>query len=150
MRVRPFFWCLLVVTCMGVLFVAANVRVHTPATLQIRIDYAPVASGITALELHLTDSQGLPIDQAQVIPSAWMTNMIMGAKQIRVRNVGQGNYIAQFQLYMVGPWRVSISAQADGFEPLTQTLLLQVQSKAWAGASKKRCQAVPSISCMLP
>ena len=127
MRIRPFFWCLLAAVCIGVLCFAANVRTHVPAMMQVRIDQQPpLASGITTLELHLSDSQGLPIDQAQVTPNAWMTNMAMGTNHVSVKGLGQGNYQAQLQLYMAGPWKISVVAQADGFDPLTQTLLLQV------------------------
>ena len=36
-------------------------------------------------------------------------------------------YIAQLQLYMAGPWEISIEAHADGFEPIAQTLIVQVE-----------------------
>jgi nitrogen fixation protein FixH len=128
MRVRPFFWCLLALSCIGVLVFAATMRTHAPAIMRVQLDQQhPVASGITTLELHLTDSQGLPIEQAQVLPDARMTNMDMVTNQIRVEPLGQGNYMAQLQLYMAGPWEVSIEAHADGFEFLEQTLLVQVE-----------------------
>ncbi len=127
MHVRPFFWCLLAVSCTSVLIFAATMRTHAPAIMQVRLDQQPpVASGITTLELHLTDPQGLPIEHAQVLPSAKMTNMDMATNQIRVESLGKGNYMAQLQLYMAGPWEISIEAQADGFDPLQQTLFVQV------------------------
>jgi YtkA-like len=128
MRVRPFFWCLLAVTCIGVLVFAATIHRHIPAVMQVHIDQqTPASIGFTTLELHLTDSQGLPIEQAQVIPSARMTNMYMVTNASTVRELGQGNYAAQLQLYMAGPWEIRIIAQADGFDLLQQTLLVQVQ-----------------------
>jgi hypothetical protein len=87
----------------------------------------PLTSGVTTLELYLTDSQGLPIEQAQVLPEARMTNMHMATDQIRVAPLGQGNYMAQLNLYMAGPWEISIHAHADGFDPVVQTLLVQVE-----------------------
>jgi nitrogen fixation protein FixH len=127
MRVRPFFWVLLALSCSGVLIFAATLRTHAPAIMQVRLDQRPpVVGGVTTLELHLTDSQGLPIEQAQVLPNARMTNMDMVTNQIRVESLGQGNYMAQFQLYMAGPWVISIEAHADGFESLERTLLVQV------------------------
>lgn len=137
MRVRPFFWCLLALCCIGVLIFAAAVKTHDPAIMQVHIEQkSPVASGFTTLELHLTDPQGVPIEQAQVIPSAWMTNMQMATKQIRVVPLGKGNYATQLQLYMAGPWEIRIVAHADGFDDMQQTLLVQVQpgtnnSDAW-------------------
>ena len=128
MRVRPFFWCLLILSCMSVLIFAATIRIHTPAIMQVRLEQKPpITSGLTTLELHLTDTQGLPIEQAQVIPKAWMTNMDMMTNKIQVEPLGKGIYVAQLQLYMAGPWEISIEAHADGFESLKQTLLVHVQ-----------------------
>jgi len=128
MRVRPFFWLVLAASCIGVLIFAATIRSHVPAIMQVRIDQQhPVSVGFTTLELHLTDPDGLPIDQAQVFSSADMLNMHMLAPQSSIREVGQGNYVAQIQLYMMGPWKITIGAHADGFDALQQTLLVQVQ-----------------------
>ena len=128
MRVRPFFWCLLVGVCLSVLIFAATIRTHAPALMQVRLaEPHPVASAITTLELHLTDQEGLPIEQAQVVPNARMTNMDMVTKQVHVVALGQGTYLAQLQLYMAGPWEIRVEAQAAGFDPLQQTLLVQVQ-----------------------
>jgi hypothetical protein len=128
MRVRSFFWYLFALCCISVLVFAATIHMHAPATMQVRLDQPPpVVSGTTTLELHLADSQGLPIEQAQVVPSARMTNMQMVTKQIQVESLGSGNYIATLQLYMAGPWEISIEAHADGFDSLKQTLLIQVQ-----------------------
>ncbi len=115
---------------MSVLIFAATIRTHTPAIMQVRLEQKPpITSGLTTLELHLTDPQGLPIEQAQVIPKAWMTNMDMMTNKIRVAPLGKGIYVAQLQLYMAGPWEISIEAHADGFESLKQTLLVHVQER---------------------
>ena len=128
MRVRPFFWLLLAASCIGVLVLAATIRSHVPARMQVRIDSQhPVSVGFTILELHLADPDGFPIEQAQVFSSANMTNMNMVAPLSSVREVGQGNYIEQIQLYMSGPWKITIGAHADGFDALQQTLLVQVE-----------------------
>jgi nitrogen fixation protein FixH len=128
MRVRPFFWFLLALSCIGVLIFAALLHIQAPAVMRVQLDQQhPVASGFTTLELHLTDSQGLPIEQARVLPSARMTNMDMATNHFRVSPLGHGTYIAQLQLYMSGPWEISIKANADGFEPVAQTLIVQVE-----------------------
>jgi len=128
MRVRPFFWFLLALSCAGVLIFAASLHTQAPAVMQVQLDRQPPdASGITTLKLRLTDSQGIPIEQALVLPMARMTNMNMATDQIRVEPLGQGNYMAQFHLYMSGPWEISIGAHADGFEPIAQTLFVQVE-----------------------
>ncbi len=128
MRVRPFFWFFLALSCTGVLIFAALLHTQAPAVMRVQLDQQhPITSGVTTLELHLTDSQGLPIEQAQVLPNARMTNMDMVTNHFRVEPLGHGTYIAQLQLYMAGPWEISIEAHADGFEPMTQTLVVQVE-----------------------
>jgi glycine cleavage system regulatory protein len=128
MRVRPFFWFFLALSCISVLTFAALLRTQAPVVMRVHLDQQhPVASDFTTLELHLTDSQGLPIEQAQVLPNARMNNMDMVTNQFRVSSLGHGTYIAQLQLYMAGPWKISIEALADGFEPITQTLIVQVE-----------------------
>jgi hypothetical protein len=128
MRVRPFFWFFLAFSCIGVLMFAALLQTHAPAIMRVQLDQKPhVASGFTTLEMHLTDSQGLPIDQAQVLPNAKMTNMSMVANQVHVEILGHGTYLAQLQLDMVGPWEISIEARADGFEPIATNLFVQVE-----------------------
>jgi nitrogen fixation protein FixH len=128
MRVRPFFWFFLALTCTSVLIFAALLHTQAPTIMRVQLDQQrPVASGFTTLELHLTDSQGIPIEQAQVLPNARMTNMDMATNHFRVEPLGHGTYIAQLQLYMAGPWEISIEAHADGFEPVAQTLIVQVE-----------------------
>src|SRR5947199_2999014 len=106
MRVRPFFWFFLALSCTGVLIFAALLHTQAPAIMRVQLDQQrPVAKGFTTVELRLTDSQGLPIEQAQVLPDARMTNMNMVTDQIRVEPLGQGNYMAQIHLYMAGPWK---------------------------------------------
>ena len=128
MRVRPFFWLLLAASCIGVLIFAATMRSHVPAIMQVRIDQShPVAVGFTTLKLHLADPDGLPIEQAQVFSSADMLNMHMAPPRSSIREVGQGNYIAQIQLYMMGRWKITIGAHADGFDALQETLVVKVE-----------------------
>ncbi len=127
MRIRPFFWCLLATICIGVLLFAANVHMSAPAQLQVQVDQAqPMATSMTTLHLRLTDPQGLPIDEAHVLPAAHMTNMNMITNAENVRSIGQGNYKIQLHLYMAGPWAITIRANADGFQPLQKTLFIQV------------------------
>src|SRR5437667_12697881 len=128
MRVRPFFWFFLALSCTGVLIFAALLHTQAPAVMRVQLDQQrPVANSFMTVELHLTDSQGLPIEQAQVLPNARMTNMDMATNHFSVEPLRHGTYIAQLQLYMAGPWEISIEAHADGFEPITQTLAVQVE-----------------------
>src|SRR5437588_5194579 len=85
MRIRPVFWCMLVLSCLGVLVFAATIHIDTPAVMQAHLaSTVPDAASLTTIELHLSDSQGLPIEQAQVMPSARMTNMDMTTSAILV------------------------------------------------------------------
>jgi YtkA-like len=126
MRVRPFFWFLLALSCASVLIFAATVQTYVPALLQVHIQQQPRAVGVTTLELHLADPEGLPIEQAQIVSDARMTNMYMVTHEKRMQEIGQGNYIVQLHLYMAGPWEITVMAQASGFAPSHQTLLVQV------------------------
>jgi YtkA-like len=126
MRVRFVFWLLLAVSCTGVLVFAALYQPHDPAVMQVRIDQQPAHNGFTTVELRLTDPQGVPIENAHVSSTAWMTNMVMQSPQSKVIPLGQGKYTAQLLLYMAGPWEISVTAQADGFTSLKQTLFVEV------------------------
>ena len=128
MRVRPFFWLLLAASCIGILVFASTVRMHVPAVLQVHIEQqnsAPV--GLTTVKLHLTDTEGIPIEEAQVFSIARMTNMYMVSHQSSVRYLGEGNYAAQLRLYMIGPWAITVQAQAEGFDPLNETLFIEAR-----------------------
>ena len=128
MRVRPFFWFLLAFSCIGVLIVASLLHSQVPALMRVHLDQQyQTESGFTTLELHLTDSEGMPIEQAQVLPDARMTNMSMVTNHIHVESLGNGTYLAQLQLDMVGPWEISIQAHADGFEPISKNLFVQIE-----------------------
>lgn len=129
MRVRPVFWFILALACCSLLFFAGTIREHAPALLQVHVDRAvPVPVGYTVVDLHLSDPQNIPIEQAQIIPSARMPNMNMTALSYSVKTLGQGNYAVQFALSMGGPWQINIAAFADGFDNLQQSLLIQVPS----------------------
>ena len=128
MRVRPFFWLFLAASCIGVLLFASTMPMHVPATMQVRLDQSvPGAGDITTMKLSITDLEGQPIEEASIFSVAQMTNMDMIAHLISVHYLGQGNYTAQIRLYMAGPWSITVQARADGFDPLYQKLLVQVQ-----------------------
>jgi len=127
MRIRPFFWLLLLISCTGVTTFAVLYQPHAPTSLQVHvIQPRLVADRPASLELHLTDPQGLPIEQALVIPSAKMTNMDMAATENHVTELGNGTYKVNISLYMAGPWEITINTQATGFEPQHKTLFVQV------------------------
>lgn len=127
MRVRPFFWFLLALTCVTVLMVAALAPGHAPVRIQLSVDQTtPAAYMPTTLTLHLTDPDGLPIEQAQVDSSINMTNMDMGTLHSGVLSVGNGVYKTQLSFSMTGPWVVTFVVHADGFEPLQRTMSLNV------------------------
>lgn len=127
MRVRPFFWLLLLASCLGVLVFAATVKEDIAGIMQAHCEHQPVAGRLTTIDLHLSDPQGLPIDGASVFSQAQMTNMPMGTNASGVKYIGQGNYTVQVQFSMTGPWLITLQAHADGFDVLRQTLFVQVE-----------------------
>jgi hypothetical protein len=127
MRVRPFFWFILVFACGGVLVFAATHCTCGPAILQVHVAQNPGPTAITIIDLHATDPDGLPLDGAQILPNARMTNMNMMTHQIYTTPQGQGNYLLRLRLSMAGPWAVTISMQAQGFATLNRTIFVQVQ-----------------------
>ncbi len=126
MRIRPFFYLLLALSCVSILTFAAFLHTNAPASSQVHLDQHPTAHQITLLSLHLTDTQGLPIEQAQVISHANMPTMDMGEHLWSMQAVGQGNYRARLQFSMAGPWVITILIQAEGFAPLHQMLSVNV------------------------
>ena len=113
---------------MVLLVFAATIKMYAPAILHARVEQQlPVSNAYTTLSLRLTDQDGLPIQQAQLLVSANMTNMVMVTNEVSVRSLGDGNYQAQVFLYMAGPWEVHIVAHADDFAPSQQALILQVE-----------------------
>ena len=129
MRIRPVFWFMLAFVCCSLVFFASTLREHTPALLQVRVDRAvPVPVGYTVIDLHLSDPQYIPIEQAQIIPSARMTDMNMTALSYSVKALGHGDYTVKLALSMGGSWQIHIAAYADGFDNLQQSLLIQVPS----------------------
>ena len=123
MRVRPFFWALLLASCLGVLILALLYNPHIPTILQVHIDNRNLVShGMSNVDLQLTDPDGLPITQARVKPNAYMTNMNMVTDQSYVTEAGNGHYLVQLHLYMA----ITIQTQADGFLSQQKTLFVEV------------------------
>lgn len=127
MRVRPFFWLLLIITCISVITFAFTFKTDLPASIQVHLERShPVAHTPTMLTIHIADPQGVPIDQAHAIVNTNMTNMDMGDQQLLLADIGQGNYVTHFLPSMAGPWMVTILVHADGFAPIHQQLFIQV------------------------
>ena len=127
MRIRPFFWCLLAFVCISTLIFAASYRTYTPNILRVHMMQGLVSDKPAIIELLLTDTQGLPIEDAQIFSHAHMTNMDMPTQEISTKSLGQGHYIVQIHLFMAGPWAIDLKAQADGFLPSQQSLHVQVE-----------------------
>lgn len=123
MRIRPFFWLMLVSICTGILLFAATISMHRSVPMQVHIDQIAITGAqTTVVRLHLSDSEGLPIDQARIIPSVSMLTMPMGAQQIRVQALNQGIYLAQIRFSMAGTWKIDLLAHADGFAAIQQSV----------------------------
>lgn len=128
MRVRPFFWFVLFLSCTSVLVFAATRQTQIPANLQISgIPHHLLARATTTLHVRVTDQQGIPVENAHVFSEAHMTNMVMAASRSQSSVLGKGQYVVQVGLSMAGPWSVTIHAYAEGFVPLQETLLMHVK-----------------------
>lgn len=127
MRIRPFFWLLLFVSCASVITLACLHQPYTPTLLQVQLEQKQlVANAPASMELNLTDIEGLPINEAQVIPSARMTNMAMIALNTHVIPQGNGKYKVNLDLYMPGPWSITIQTHAHGFTSQEKTFQVLV------------------------
>ncbi len=127
MHVRPFFWALLLTSCLSVLTLALLHRPDATTLLQVHVErHHLVAHGMSNVYLRLTDPNGLPVSQANVKLSAYMTNMDMVTDKSSVSEAGNGHYVVRLHLYMAGPWAITIQTQADGFLSQQQTFFVEV------------------------
>ena len=127
MRVRPLFWVLLLTSCLSILLLALLYHPDVTAPLQVHVErHHLVSHGLSNVYLQLTDTDGLPVNLAHVKPGAYMTNMDMVTDQSYVSETGNGHYVVQLHLSMVGPWAITLQTQAEGFLSREQTLFVEV------------------------
>src|SRR5258708_15713005 len=93
MRIRPFFWILLVFVCIGTLTLAATVHVPLPAQLHVQLAQHPTPQTPTTFLVHVTDPQGLAVDGAPIFSQAGVTNMDMGKGTNSTVAEGEGTYL---------------------------------------------------------
>ncbi len=127
MRVRPFFWILLAIVCVSTLIFAATVSLRNAVPMQARIvQVSATTHAATFVRLHLTDPEGLPIDQASISSRVSMPEMRMEPQRTSVQSLGQGVYLARISFSMGGLWKIDIIAHASGFAPAHQSIQLVV------------------------
>ena len=127
MHVRPFFWIFLATVCVSVLIFAATISAYRMMPMRVSIDQVSITGvNATMVRLHLTDPDGMPIDQASITPDAYMLDMAMRSKQISTRALGQGIYLALIHFSMAGPWNIDIIAHASGFNVTRQSIKLNI------------------------
>jgi nitrogen fixation protein FixH len=69
----------------------------------------------TTFTLHITDSAGKPVENAQVTGSLNMTLMDMGKTAVKFRAQGNGVYEVTVPSFdMAGPWDIAIDAAHKG------------------------------------
>jgi hypothetical protein len=126
MRVRFFFWLLFTFTCVGVLTFAFFFQREVPTLIHLSLDHpSPKVQQVVTLSLHLTDTEGVPIEHASVISHADMTTMHMREAIRQLTPVGQGNYITHLQFSMLGSWFVTVNVHSVGILPVEQHLFLR-------------------------
>ncbi|GCE14420.1 FixH family protein [Tengunoibacter tsumagoiensis] len=127
MRVRPIFFMMLFLACSSVLIFAANVHFDAPVKLQVHLEETRLVSHqATRIIVHLSDSDGAPIQRAQVISSFNMTTMDMGTVQNALKEAHSGEYSSPLSFSMAGSWRIHISVHAPGFTSQSQSVLVNV------------------------
>lgn len=126
MRVRAIFWLLLGCTCLGILGFAISIQRTSPAVVQTQLETPSSATEMATLLIHVADTEGIPVDGAQVQSNAYMTNMVMQADSISITAQSQGNYLVHLHLYMAGPWAIAFTVQAAGFASCHRTLYVRV------------------------
>lgn len=125
MRVRFFFWLVLVLTCVSVLTFAVLFQKDVPALIQLSLDRPfPKVQQVVTLSLHLTDAEGFPVNNASIISHANMTTMDMQDKEHQFTSIGQGKYIAHLQFSMAGSWLITTTVHAKGIVPTQQKLFV--------------------------
>ena len=63
------------------------------------------------LSLHIADSNGKPVENAQLTSSLTMTLMDMGKTELKFEPIGGGRYAASVQSFdMSGPWELTVDA----------------------------------------
>lgn len=125
MRVRPAIWLILIISSLGIMIFAVLHEPLPPLKLSVEQQHT-IANGVSMIEVHVTDTQGLPVNEAEITPQASMTNMDMIAYDHHVKQTKSGRYIIYLDLYMEGPWAITIAAEADGFHPIEHTILVEV------------------------
>ncbi len=127
MRVRPFFWCLLAFACSTALVIALVVSITRLIPMQVSVMRITSAGpNATLVHLRLTDSEGMPINEAQIVSNADMPNMPMGPQSIKTQLLGQGIYLMSIHFSMAGSWKIDMAAHADGFETKQRSIVLLV------------------------
>ena len=70
--------------------------------------------------VHITDSAGKPVDNAQVSGSLNMTLMDMGKTAVKFESKGNGDYEATVPSFdMSGPWELTVDAAQGAFHART-------------------------------
>lgn len=127
MRVRPFFWLLFTIVCASVLIFSAAIAANKTLPMHVHIHQISTSDSESALVLlHIADPEGVPIDEARIIPKAFMPSMEMGPQHINIRPLGEGLYLTSIQFSMSGDWQVDITALARGFDKTQESIQLTI------------------------
>lgn len=126
MHGRCFFWLLLTLTCVGVLTFAFFFQKDVPTLIQLSVDHpVPKVQQVVTLSLHVTDAEGLPVNNASVISHANITAMNMQEGKHQLVSVEHGNYITHLQCSISGSWFITVSIRATGIVPTQQHFFLK-------------------------
>lgn len=99
--------------CLGVLLFAIHWQERVPAILHVQVQRAAMPE--TTLIVQMTDTEGVPLDEAHLHLTATMTTMAMTPPLMHMTKSGPGRYLIHLSLSMVGQWVIQISASAQNF-----------------------------------
>lgn len=87
----------------------------------------PARAGQVTFTIAVHDTQGNPVDNAQVAFDLNMTTMNMGKQSGTATSQGNGNYAAMGNLSMRGPWRVSTKVTMPDGNLLNKDFVVNAQ-----------------------
>ncbi len=126
MRIRPVYWLLLAICCLGTFSVACLWQEQVPAQLRVQVIPQERAEDVMVV-VRLSDPQDLPLEDAHVIVNATMPAMVMPQLLVQaVKHVVAGCYKALLTLPMSGQWILTSSAEVSNFVTSPQRLPVSI------------------------
>lgn len=95
--------------------------------ISLTTDPNPPRAGKATFIFSVNDTQGNPVDKAQVAFDLNMTTMNMGKQTGKATSQGNGKYAGMGNLSMSGPWRVSANITMPDGNKLNKDFIVNAQ-----------------------